>query len=43
MNAKRFLKWSLVLLALIAYKQMESDGGSAPREAQYEYMSYEAE
>ena len=27
MNLKKFLKWSMVLMAIVAYKQMEASDG----------------
>ena len=41
MNIKKFLKWSLVLMAFIDYKQIEGIGGTDPS-ASSEPMTYQS-
>jgi hypothetical protein len=41
MNIKKCFKWSLILMAFIAYKQIEGSGGTDPSESRAAYISYQ--
>ena len=43
MNIRKVLKWSLVLMAFLAYKQLDSGGDAAGGKPELVYMAYEAE
>ena len=42
MNIKKCFKWSLILMAFIAYKQIEGSGGTNPADRHAEYISYQS-
>ena len=41
MNTKKFFKWSLILMAFVAYKQIEGVGGNDPRQ-DVSYVTYQS-